>query len=227
MLIVATLGVNCWLTSVALPIWHVERLGELPVWVLSLAGAGLAALAAGVAALARGRRWAAVVLAAVVPAAVLAPAAAAPTIVRSSVLSPAAVAIAGLSFAAYLVGACWACSAAGVRTLDSTREALDDHPRRGPKWLGVALLAFAAAIVGVALVAAHLRSFGDGGAGADVRTLSAAALALWAAGAFGVVAPALRHRHPWPLPAASRSAALVWLLVVVVAGAMLVLSMLE
>ncbi len=223
--IVGLLGLNCWATCVALPIWHIERLGALSGWALGGAVAGLLVLALGVLGLARRHRLASLALAVFVPAAMLAPAAAQPTLVRASVMSPAAVAVAGISFAAYLIGACWASSAARVRSIDVRAKSLEDHTPRRFKWLSWCLLGTAVATVLVAIATGHLLPIEA--TGARIRLLSAGALILWATALFGIIAPALRHRQPWPMATASRGAAVVWLLVAVIGGVMLALSLME
>ena len=111
-LIVALLGLNCWVTCIGLPAWHVGRLGNLSAWVLAAAAAALMALVAGSILLARKARGTAGLLLAVYPVLVISPALIQPTLVRASVLSASAVVIAGVSFAVYLIGASWGCSLA-------------------------------------------------------------------------------------------------------------------
>ncbi len=224
-LIVGLLGLNCWVTTVGLPAWHVANLGNLSPWVLGAAGVALAALVAGSFLLARRAKGAAALLLAAYPVLVVSPALIQPTLVRSSVLSASAVTVAGVSFAVYLIGACWACSLARFHVIEFQEKPLQDQPPPKRRILPGVLLVSAAATSAVVIATGHLQDFAEDAS--RIRILSAGALALWAVACFGIVAPALRRRRPWPLSAPSRGAAFVWLLVVVIGVAMLALASID
>ena len=135
-----------------------------------------------------------------------------PTLVRGSVLSPAAVAVAGVSFVAYLCAACWACSLSTTRPLETEAREIENHSKHRFKRLTWALLVFGALFGLLVIGTTHLRTFEH--SGSLLRILSPAAMLTWVLGFFLVLAPALRHRRPWPQIKASRGAALVWLLVI-------------
>jgi hypothetical protein len=183
---------------------------------MSLAIVGLIV---GVVLLWRQHRAAPVVLIALFPLLAISPALIQPTLVRGSVMSPLAVGVAGLSFAAYLVGACWAFSLAHIREIEVTSLPLEELPRRRRKVLTYGLLICAALGGLIVIAAAHLRQLGPDAT--EIRLLSGGALALWSAAFFWIIAPALRHRRPWPMSGPSRGAAIVWFLVVLVGLVML------
>jgi len=221
--IVSLLGLNCWATTVAIPSYHLAQTGSLSAMVALVAWASIIALVVGVVLLWRRHAAGPWVLLIGVPLLAIAPAIVQPTIARGSVMSPLAVAIAGVSFAAYVLGACWASGLARVVEIDATTVPLDDQPTRRPKVLATSLLLFAGLGAAVIIASAHLLPFGPDAS--QVRVLSAGGLALWVAAFFGIVAPALRHRRPWPMAGPSRGAAVVWLLVVVVGLIMLAFAM--
>jgi hypothetical protein len=221
-LVVSLLGFNCWVICAIAPAWSLARLSSLSSWVLVVAGVALAALAAGLLLLHRGRGAATAVLVGAFPVLTLAPALIQPTLVRGAVMSPLAVAIVGASFSTYLLGACWASSAARGQPLRATAVPLQDAPRRPRKVLVPALIVVAGLAAATVIGAAHLRPFASGER--QVTILSACALALWVTALFSIVAPAVSHRRPWPLARPSRGLALIWLAVVVLGLAMLVVS---
>jgi hypothetical protein len=222
LLVVSLLGLNCWVTCVIAPAWSLARLSSLSSWVLVAAGVSLATLAAGLLLLRRGRGAASAVLAGAFPLLVLAPALIQPTLVRGAVMSPLVVAIVGASFATYLVGVCWASSAVIGQPLPATTVPLPDAPKRPRKVLVPALIVVAGLAAATVIAAAHLRPFEP--ADRQVTILSTCALALWVAALFGVMAPAVSHKRPWPLARPSRAVAVIWLSVVLLGLVMLVIS---
>jgi hypothetical protein len=225
LLVASLLGLNCWVVCVIAPAWSLARVSSLSSWVVVAAGVALAVLAVGLLLLHRGRGAAPLVLAGAFPVLMLAPAVIQPTLVRGAVMSPLAVAIAGASFATYLIGACWACSAVQGQPLRALSVPLQDAPQRPRKVLVPALTVLAGLVAATVICAAHLRTFESGDR--HVTILSACALALWMSALFGVIAPAVSHRRPWPLSRPSRGVALIWLAVVLLGLVMLVVSTLR
>jgi hypothetical protein len=207
----------------AVPAWHLARLGSLSTAVAVTSWVAILGLVIGVVLLWRQHRAAPVVLITAFPLLAISPALIQPTLVGGSVMSPLAVGVAGLSFAAYLVGACWALSLAHGTAIDGTSIPLDELPRRRRKVLTYGLLVTAALVAVIVIGAAHLHPLGPDAS--QVRLLSGGALALWAAAYFWIIAPALRHRRPWPMSGPSRGAAIVWFLVVLVGLIMLAFAM--
>lgn len=225
LLVASLLGLNCWVVCAIAPAWSLARLSTLSSWVLAAAGVALAALAAGLLLLHRGRGAASVVLVGVFPVLMLAPALIQPTLVRGAVMSPLAVAIVGASLSTYLLGACWACSAVQGQPLRSVAVPLPDAPARPRKLLVPALIVVAALTAATVIGATHLRPFASGDR--QVTILSACALALWVTALLGIIAPAVSHRRPWPLARPSRGVAVIWLAVVLMGLVMLVASSLH
>jgi hypothetical protein len=222
LLVASLLGLNCWVVCAIAPAWSLARLSTLSSWVLVAAGVALAVLAGGLLLLHRGRGAASLVLVGAFPVVMLAPALIQPTLVRGAVMSPLAVAIVGASFSAFLLGACWACSAVQGQPLRSVAVPLQDAPPRPRKILVPALIVLAGLTAATVIGATHLRAFASGDR--QVTILSACALALWVTALFGIIAPAVSHRRPWPLSRPSRGVAFIWLAVVLMGLAMLVFS---
>jgi hypothetical protein len=232
-LVIAVLGVNLWVGLLALPLWHLRELGSFSHVAAWTAFAALVPLAIGTVLLVRRDRGASEALLVAFPAATFLTLALQPSLAGSSVFSPAATAIVGVSFAGYVVGAGWACHRAGASTLVSRAEPLESPPRHSIRPWPAVVLAFGAVLAALVIGAGHIRpstSIGAaaaGGADARVVVVSAGALLLWTGGFFWVLAPSLRDQRQRPLALPSRGAALVWLLVVALAGVMLLLSSLE
>lgn len=222
LLVASLLGLNWWVVCTIAPAWSLARLSTLSSWVLVAAGVALAALAGGLLLLHRERGAASVVLAGAFPVLTLVPAIIQPTLVRAAVMSPLAVAIVGASFSSYLIGACWACDAVQGRPLRSAAVPLPDSPPRPRKLLAPALIVVAGLTAATVIGATHLRPFASGDR--QVTILSSCALALWVTALFGIIAPAVSHRRPWPLSRPSRGVAVIWLAVVLLGLVMLVVS---
>lgn len=207
----------------AIPAWHLARLGSLSTAVAVTSWAAIVGLIVGVVLLWKQHRAGPVVIIALFPLLAISPALIQPTLVGGSVMSPLAVTVAGVSFAAYLVGACWACSLAHLHEVEVTSVPLQELPRRRRKVFTYSLLTCAGLGAAIVISAAHLSPFGPDAT--EIRLLSGGALALWAAAFFWIIAPALRHRRPWPMSGPSRGAAIVWILVVLVGLMMLAFAM--
>ena len=220
--IVGILGLNLWVTALMLPMWYLFRLQALTAPVVLFASAPPLVLVLGLSTLARRRSAAEPLLAAIFPLSLLVPPLLEPMLVRATVWSGTGAAVVGLAFVAYLLSASWACSTYQARDVGASRAPLEIPPRRRSKLLPRLLVAFSAAASVLIIGAAHLHSVE--GSGELLALLTLGSLSLWLTTTLWIIAPALRHRRPWPLTRPSRGAAVVWLLVVALALVMLLLA---
>lgn len=162
------------------------------------------------------------------PALTISPVIFQPPLMRSTVLSSPTVVVAGLSFAAFLVGGCWACRLAGLSPLESKVIPIEDHQKRKRRFWPLFLLLWGALLAFVIMTTAHLQpSETSSGGPAHLIVTSVGGFVLWIVAFFVILAPVLRHRNPWPLTKPSRGAALVWVLVIILAAVMLALTTIE
>lgn len=231
-LVVGVVGINLWFGLLALPMWHLHSLGSMTAAATLTIFAALCPLMAGIVLLVRGRRGADESLLIGFPALVFLAIFLQPALTGPSVFSAGTTAIVGVSFLAYVVGSCWACHRSRIRMVKHEATPLEDHSGpRSRRWPWT-LVIFAALLGLLVIGVGHLsQSSADDGADTGLKgrtiVMSVGALLLWCLAYFGILAPTLRRRKQRRLGVASRGAALVWLLVVLLAGAMLVLSSVE
>jgi hypothetical protein len=227
------LGLNLWIGLMGLPLWHLQTLGAMSTSAALVALAALLPLTIGVTLLASAAHSAAAALLIGVPVLLLAAIGIQPALVGPSVFSPAVAALVGSSFAAYVLGSCWAANRVQSLPLPHTAEDLDEGSPRKLRIWPWPLVVFGAVMTIQVIAQGHLSvaSFPDESLGPLARwrtaILSAAALLIWVVAVFVILAPGLRHQAPAPLSPPSRGAAAVWLLVVALALALLGLSSIE
>ena len=232
-LVVGVLGTNLWFGLLVLPMWHLYTLGSMTAAATVTVFGAVLPLIAGVALLALRRRGSEESLLVGFPALVFLALFLQPALAGPSVFSPGAIAIVGVSFGAYVIGVCWACHRSRVRQVEQTATPLEVSQKRYRKRWSWTLIVFAAILALFVIGMGHLSlpvTEEDGpGSGHKGRiiVMSAGALVLWCIAFFGILAPSLRRRRQRRLGVASRGAAVIWLLVVALAGAMLVLSSVE